>query len=92
MSDITRTPTTRTYDAFYWMGIVATLACLALILAANTEFLWRFEHTGFPLSWALGALAVILFLAAEVSPHSTPVSPDPEEQQVPSAELETVWY
>jgi len=92
MSDIPRIPTTRTYDALYWMGIVATLACLTSILAGNTEILWRFEHIGVPLSWALGALAVVLFLAAEIVSHASPVAQEPEEQEAPSSQLETVWY
>jgi hypothetical protein len=40
------------YAGLYWIGIIMTLACLAIVLTGNTEFAYRFEHTGFPLSWA----------------------------------------
>ncbi len=49
----------------YWIGIVMTLSCLALILAGNTELLWRFEHRGFPLSWVFGCAAILAFLVCE---------------------------
>jgi hypothetical protein len=52
--------------AFYWIGIVTMLACLALVLASNTDFVYSFEHTRFPLSWTLAALAVFAFLVAEL--------------------------
>ena len=55
-------------DAFYWIGVAMTLACFTLILAGNTELVWRFEHKGFPLSWAFAAAAVLAFLAAEFGP------------------------
>ena len=51
--------------AFYWIGVAMTLACFALVLAGNTELVWRFEHAGFPLSWAFAGAAVLAFLAAE---------------------------
>jgi type IV secretory pathway VirB2 component (pilin) len=50
---------------FYWLGVATTLACLALIVAGNTELFGRFEHRGFPLSWVAGCVAVVAFLAAE---------------------------
>lgn len=53
------------YAGFYWIGIAMTLGCFALVFAGNTELVWRFEHPGFPLSWALGGVAVFAFLAAE---------------------------
>ena len=53
-------------DAFYWIGVTMTLACFAFVMAGNTEFAGRFEHRGFPLSWALGTGAILAFLAAEV--------------------------
>jgi hypothetical protein len=54
------------YAGFFWLGIVMTLASLALILAGNTELLYRFEHTRFPLSWACAGLAVLAFCATEL--------------------------
>lgn len=60
----------RTWIAFsaglYWIGMVMTLTCLAIIVAGNTELFYRFEHTPFPLSWAFAGLAVLAFLAAEL--------------------------
>jgi len=60
---------------FYWIGVTATMACFALILAGNADLLWRFEHRGFPLSWAFAVAAVLAFLAAELS-DSVPALPD----------------
>jgi hypothetical protein len=51
----------------YWIGVAMTLACFALVLTRNTGLIWRFEHSGFPLSWKAGAAAVAAFLAAELS-------------------------
>jgi hypothetical protein len=51
--------------AFYWIGMATTMACFALVLAGNTELVWRFEHRGFPLSWMFAGTAVLAFLAAE---------------------------
>ncbi len=50
---------------FYWIGVAMTLACFASVLGGNTELAERFEHRGFPLSWAFGSAAVFAFLAAE---------------------------
>ena len=52
---------------FYWIGVAMTLACFAFVLAGNTDLVWRFEHTGFPLSWAFAGFAVLAFLGAEFS-------------------------
>ena len=51
---------------FFWSGVLMTVACLALVLAGNTELGYRLEHTGFPLSWAFAGFALIQFLAAEL--------------------------
>jgi hypothetical protein len=56
---------------FYWVGIAMTLASLALILTGNSDLGWRFEHQGFPLSWAFAAAAILAFLATEHSPASS---------------------
>ena len=53
--------------AFYWIGVATTLACFAFVLAGNTAFVWRFEHTGWPMSWAFGVIAILAFLGAELS-------------------------
>jgi hypothetical protein len=67
---------------FCCIGVVMTVACLALILAGNTESAYRFEHTGFPLSWACAAGAVLAFLAAELC-QSADSSTDVEEPAHP---------
>lgn len=60
---------------FYWIGVAMTLGCFALVLAGNTELVWRFEHRGFPLSWMFAGAAVIAFLVAEFgSPSAAFVS------------------
>ena len=59
-------------DTFYWIGVTLTLACFAFVMAGNTELAGRFEHRGFPLSWAFGVAAVVAFLAAEAC-HTTPL-------------------
>jgi hypothetical protein len=53
------------YAVLYWAGVVLTLGCLLLVLAGNAPMFWRFEHSDVPLSWELGGLAVVAFLAAE---------------------------
>ena len=50
---------------FYWIGVATTVGCLALIVAGNTELFGRLEHRGLPLSWIVGCVAVVAFLAAE---------------------------
>ena len=54
------------YSTFYWIGIAMAVACVFLILAGNTESLWRFEHARIPLSWVAGAVAMLAFLLAEL--------------------------
>ena len=50
----------------YWTGAVASITCVALVFASNTELLWRQEHAGFPWSWRCGLMAIGAFLAAEI--------------------------
>jgi hypothetical protein len=76
---------------FCCIGVVMTLTCLAFILAGNTDFAYRFEHTKFPLSWAFAAVAVLAFLAAELCHASgTPRSEVEYGDSEPVPELETV--
>jgi hypothetical protein len=65
---------------FYWMGMVMTVACLALILAGNTEMLWRFEHTAFPLSWICAVGAVLAFVAFELCESPAPLVSEEEDR------------
>ena len=50
MSTAKRNWTVGLYDGSYWIGVAMTLACFALVVAGNTELIWRFEHTRLPLS------------------------------------------
>jgi hypothetical protein len=77
---------------FYWIGVATTLGCLALIVAGNTELFGRFEHRGLPLSWIVGCVAVVAFLAAEAcgsvsSQAQEAVLPAELSQASPSLEL-----
>ena len=81
MSTVKRIWTT----GFYWIGVAMTLACFAFVLAGNTELFWRFEHRGFPLSWAFAGAAVLAFLGAEFchSAFSLPSEADLNSQLSP---------
>jgi len=69
---------------FYWIGVAMTLACFAFVLAGNTDLVWRFEHTGFPLSWAFAGVAVLAFLGAE---FSQPAFSRPSRAEIRSSQL-----
>ena len=73
---------------FYWIGAAMTVACFALILAGNTELVWRFEHRSFPLSWAFAGAAVLAFLAAEFCHTAIPL---PSEGEDRSSQLSAEW-
>ena len=60
---------------FYWLGIAMSLLCILLACAHNTQVVGRFEHAGFPLSWAAGVIAILAFLVFE---YSDPVLPSEE--------------
>jgi len=90
MSTTKRDGTVGFYAGFYWLGVVMTLACLALIVAGNTELLYRFEHTRFPLSWALAGIAVIAFVAAELC-HPADALTGASEAEERSPELAPEW-
>ena len=77
-------------DAFYWLGVTLTLACFAFVMAGNTELVGRFEHRGFPLSWALGLGAVLAFLAAEGCHTASSRAPGTDRTSPLVSELEAV--
>jgi hypothetical protein len=52
-------------DVFYWIGVVTTAVCLALVVVANTEWGYRLEHTDWPVSWMMAGIAMVSFLVAE---------------------------
>ena len=77
--------------SFNWIGVVLALACLAVVLAGNTELVWRFEHSGFPLSWVLAGAALLAFLATEFCDLTASVPDEAEDASSPfSSEWETV--
>jgi hypothetical protein len=90
MSTLRRARTTVLFDALYWIGVAMTLACLAFVFAGNMELFWRFEHEGFPMSWAFGISAVLAFLAAEVCPQPQSATRVSEEECSTSGEWEAV--
>jgi hypothetical protein len=73
---------------FNWIGVAMTLAFLAVVLAGNTELVWRFEHTGFPLSWVFAGAAILAFMATEFC-DSVSSLPDEAEDRV--SELSPEW-
>jgi hypothetical protein len=89
MSTFRRGGTTGPYDIFYWIGVIMALACVGLAFAGNVEAFWRFEHTGFPVSWALGLMAILAFLGAELCPPASEVSDETEEELSTAPEWET---
>ena len=76
------------YEGLYWIGMAAVLASLACIVAGNTESVYQFEHSGFPLSWAFAAAAIVAFLAAE---FFHPVDDTADETVNEDAELIPDW-
>jgi len=90
MPTLRRVRTSVFFDAFYWIGVAMAIACLAFVLAGNTEVLWRFEHVGIPVSWAFGAVALLAFVAAEVCPEPSIASDATEADVSPAHEWEAV--
>jgi hypothetical protein len=79
-------------DWFLGIGVVMTLASLAVVLASNTGLVWPLEHTGFPLSWMLAGAAILAFLATELchdDPSPLPVHEAEEEEE--SSQLTPEW-
>jgi uncharacterized membrane protein YoaT (DUF817 family) len=85
MSTTKRNWATGYYAGFFWMGVVMTLACIALILAGNTETFYRLERTSFPLSWAFAGVAIFEFLAAEICHHYDSVAREAKDGRSRSA-------
>jgi len=68
--------------------------CVSLLSwLAIRSLVWRFEHGGFPLSWAFAGTAVLAFLAAEFS-HSDSSLPDVAEglSSQPAPEWEAAGF
>jgi hypothetical protein len=57
----------RLASIFYWVGVVATLGSISLVLLGNTKWGAQVQHTSFPLAWKFAIVAVVAFLAGEVS-------------------------
>ena len=84
MSTTVRNWTAGLYAGFYWIGVIMTVVCVALALAGNTDLIYRFEHSRFPLSWIAAGVAMLAFLAAEFCPT-------PDAQKEASSELVSEW-
>jgi hypothetical protein len=80
------------FTVLYWIGIFMTLACLALILASNTDLGYAFEHIRIPLSWMLAGIALFAFVAAELCHPAVTEAADEEEEGIllPSPECEPI--
>lgn len=79
------------FTGLYWIGIFMTLACLALILASNTDLGYAFEHIRIPLSWVLAGIAVFAFVGAELChPAVTETADEEEGISLPSPECEAI--
>jgi hypothetical protein len=76
------------YDGFYWIGIIMTIACLAVVFASNTDPIYRFEHSRFPLSWVAAGIAILSFLAAEFCHAPDSLKSEAKEE---SLELAPEW-
>jgi hypothetical protein len=74
------------HAGFYWLGVIMTIACFAVVLASNANLIYRFEHSRFPLSWVSAGVAMLSFLAAEFC-HA----PDSLEAEEESSELAPEW-
>jgi hypothetical protein len=88
VEEFTMTRTSVLYDVLYCAGVAMTVACLAFVLAGNTEVLWQLEHARIPLSWVFGGVAILSFLAAEICPFPSVDSTEIEDGYFVSAECE----
>ena len=71
-----------------WIGVVLTVACLAAVLAGDTELIGRFEHAALPLSWVLAGGAAIAFFATELC---DPERPEAEADEDSSGQFSSEW-
>ena len=53
-------------SVFYWIGVAATVASIALVLLGNTKWGAQVQHTSFPLAWKFAGVAVLSFLVGEI--------------------------
>lgn len=74
--------------SFNGIGVVLALACFATVVAGNTELVWRFEHSGFPLSWVLAGAAILAFLATEFCDSTASL---PDEAEDASSQFSSEW-
>ena len=76
------------YAGFYWIGVIMTIACFAVVVASNINPIYRFEHSGFPLSWVSAGVAILSFLAAEFCHAPVSLKSEAEEE---GSELAPEW-
>lgn len=77
--------------AFYWIGAIMSVLCIALAWARNTEFLARFDRGDFPLAWAAGAIAILALLASEYC-HPAPPAKGRVRRPVPETPRENLAW
>ena len=53
-------------SGFYWLGVVLTVASVALVVFNNTKWGAAVQHTSFPLAWKFAIVAVLSFLVGEL--------------------------
>lgn len=68
----------RLASVFYWIGVFATFASIALVLLGNTKWVAAVQHTNFPLAWKFAIVAVLAFLADEICGSSSSFHRDAE--------------
>ena len=89
MPDVKRDWKSGSWAVFFWSGVVMALACLALVLAGNTEMVFRLERTSLPLSWVFGIVAILEFATAEICHHADARARDGEKR--PSQPARQAW-
>jgi hypothetical protein len=64
----------------YWLGVIATLGSIGLVLVGNTKWGATVQHTSFPLAWKFAGGAVIAFLVGEICHPAFPLHTDSRKQ------------
>jgi hypothetical protein len=70
----------RLASLFYWLGVAATLASIALVLLGNTKWGAQVQHTSFPLAWKFAGAAILSFLVGEICHPAFPFRPESQKQ------------
>jgi hypothetical protein len=73
---------------FYWIGVAASVACVAVVLARDSSLFWRWEHRGMPLSGVLAGAAAIAFLVAELCDALYGPGESQQQESLPALHME----